>query len=413
MTDKQLIDKLILEWSWRCEKGYPDLGNEKDLKILESIVGEEVVENLFELEREFNPLKWEDLTGAGYKRGRLEKFLQKIKQGVPFDTTDGKQVQISFINTENESEDSIESAFEKEDQRELKRLVGGTISKAKFFEDKDGNTYSIEDFLKTQEFGGRGKGSATREEDRNLKLLQDQIKKLVEENDGNPIKVFVEGQEPEEISDAQTQRGMPKSDFNLINIIDKNSEPTIFISHKKKGDATAFLRWGGFTRYDKHHEVQQFNEALKDIISKTPQWEGKLPRETSFTKRVEDPELAGKLIYGPHYGENFSKQSVNIVIQGDITLEKNGSSYKLTGDTTLIPPELPSNEQYHPHLTSTFRSDRRNFDIPTNEAIARPKAGAYKYTTVYLLENGEFKEIKGLTKEGLELSLEEEEHEIE
>lgn len=37
MTDKQLIDKLILEWSWRCEKGYPDLNNPKDIKILEEL----------------------------------------------------------------------------------------------------------------------------------------------------------------------------------------------------------------------------------------------------------------------------------------------------------------------------------------------------------------------------------------
>jgi len=37
MTDSQLIDKLLLEWSWRCEKGYPDLDNPKDLQILESL----------------------------------------------------------------------------------------------------------------------------------------------------------------------------------------------------------------------------------------------------------------------------------------------------------------------------------------------------------------------------------------
>jgi hypothetical protein len=32
-----VIDKLLLEWSWRCEKGYPDINNKKDLKILEEI----------------------------------------------------------------------------------------------------------------------------------------------------------------------------------------------------------------------------------------------------------------------------------------------------------------------------------------------------------------------------------------
>jgi len=33
----KLIDRLILEWSYRTEKGYPDLDNEKDLEVFESM----------------------------------------------------------------------------------------------------------------------------------------------------------------------------------------------------------------------------------------------------------------------------------------------------------------------------------------------------------------------------------------
>ena len=35
----KLIDKILLEWSYRCEKGYPDLNNETDLALFESIFG--------------------------------------------------------------------------------------------------------------------------------------------------------------------------------------------------------------------------------------------------------------------------------------------------------------------------------------------------------------------------------------
>jgi len=45
MTDSQLIDKLLLEWSWRCEKGYPDLNNEEDLKLLENLFGIKLAED--------------------------------------------------------------------------------------------------------------------------------------------------------------------------------------------------------------------------------------------------------------------------------------------------------------------------------------------------------------------------------
>jgi len=34
-----LIDKIILEWSYRTEKGYPDINNEDDMKIFESLFG--------------------------------------------------------------------------------------------------------------------------------------------------------------------------------------------------------------------------------------------------------------------------------------------------------------------------------------------------------------------------------------
>lgn len=34
-----LIDKVILEWSWRCKKGYPDITNPEDLSILKEVFG--------------------------------------------------------------------------------------------------------------------------------------------------------------------------------------------------------------------------------------------------------------------------------------------------------------------------------------------------------------------------------------
>jgi len=33
----EIVDRILLEWSYRCEKGYPDLNNEEDLKIFEEV----------------------------------------------------------------------------------------------------------------------------------------------------------------------------------------------------------------------------------------------------------------------------------------------------------------------------------------------------------------------------------------
>ena len=34
-----ILDKVLLEWSYRCEKGYPDINNKKDIALFESIFG--------------------------------------------------------------------------------------------------------------------------------------------------------------------------------------------------------------------------------------------------------------------------------------------------------------------------------------------------------------------------------------
>ena len=34
-----LIDRTILEWAWMSEKGYPDINNENDLRVFESMFG--------------------------------------------------------------------------------------------------------------------------------------------------------------------------------------------------------------------------------------------------------------------------------------------------------------------------------------------------------------------------------------
>lgn len=39
-----LIDKLLVEWSWRCKKGYPDLTSADDLQILREVFGIDLTE---------------------------------------------------------------------------------------------------------------------------------------------------------------------------------------------------------------------------------------------------------------------------------------------------------------------------------------------------------------------------------
>ena len=88
-----LIDKVILEWSYRTEKGYPDINNKNDLKVFESLFGFNVLsENAFEREvrQKILDIASGDLEKMGddYRianKGKIDaaKFIEYIKTAYP------------------------------------------------------------------------------------------------------------------------------------------------------------------------------------------------------------------------------------------------------------------------------------------------------------------------------------------
>lgn len=337
-------------------------------------------------EADFNALTFFDLA----KRGgfRFQILADKIKNGSAFELVGGESTPLQFINPDHAD------IFASGDSTEIKKLAPTSTNSFKFFKDDAGKEYSIKDLQKNQEFGGRGKGSGTIVEDYNLKLLKDLIAKLKEENGGNPINVVVGGKTYSDIVDAESQFGTPKSDFNLI---DSKGNPVVFISHKKAGgkgaSANDFIRWSGYTMYKDHPEVKAFNEALAKWVDKNNPGEG-LPNKSRFISRIEDKELIQKLIYGPKFGEGFSKDNVSIILQGKIDLNPKGNNtYELTSQHDEIPPSIPEGE-YYPYLTSAYRADREMFGIKNNEAIVMTKAQSGRSSNVYELQNGEFVKVR-------------------
>lgn len=75
MTDEQLVDRLLLEWSWRCEKGYPDLTNEEDLRILENQLGINFQKEIKEAKQ-----KGDYVTGVLKYAGVEESVIQTVMQ---------------------------------------------------------------------------------------------------------------------------------------------------------------------------------------------------------------------------------------------------------------------------------------------------------------------------------------------
>ena len=380
-----IIGKVVQEWSWRCRKGYPDLDSQEDLEVLKEYLqnlglDSPIVENIY------NALKFGDLNKPG-REYRAGVIADKIANKEPFLLQNQTEKTLEFTDPE------YMEIFKSEDVLKIKEIGGVRVNNFKFFKDSTGKEYGLGDLKKDVKFGGKGKGSGTVVEDRALAALQRQIDKAVEEENG-PIRIEVGGKIYEDITQAKTQPGHPKSDFNLYN---SNGEPVVFISHKKSGRSGPspkdFIRWGGYTQYKDHPEVQQFRQALENFLQENDL--ERLPSSTAFIKEIKDDELVLKIVYGHDYGKGFGINNVQIIMQGTVTLEptQSSSTYKLTSPHTLINGQLPEND-YRPLLSGKYRSDREMFGIPTLEAIAQPSPVAIQSTNVYRLEKGEFVKVK-------------------
>jgi Mn-dependent DtxR family transcriptional regulator len=107
----KVIDKLLLEWSWRCEKGYPDIHNPADRKILENLLTEhnipvlEIFDKLYEnnSNAEIFEKKVQSLNIS--KPGAVIQVFEKLSQQ--------QQSQIIQVISNNYSIDSFEKNIKK------------------------------------------------------------------------------------------------------------------------------------------------------------------------------------------------------------------------------------------------------------------------------------------------------------
>ena len=379
-----VFDKFLTKYSYKFPKGYPDMNNEQDILILESIFSK------IGLHEIFKQLSFGDLKKRGGYRFKI--VADKIKQGVPFNLSDGDSTTLQFINPE------YQQAFEQGNTDKIKSFSPNQINLFKFFKDDSDSEYSISDLLKDPDLGGKGAGSGTAVEDYNLRLLNNKIQERIEQNDGEPINVLVNGETYYNIMGAETQPGHPKADFYLF---DENNQPQVWISHKKAGgkeaSANDFIRWSGYTMYANEPEIKEFNDALRTFLSDN-NLPG-IPPSTKFVSPIKnepDRNLIQKLIYGPEFGKEYSKDNVNIILQGEIRLVPQGPNlYKLDSEHTISPPNIPQ-EDYYPYLVASYRHDRNMFGIRHNEAIVMTKVVATSATNLYELIDGKFIRIKPL-----------------
>jgi hypothetical protein len=301
---------------------------------------------------DFKILSHVDLTKRGGQR--LTTFLDKIANGDEFLTTKGLVV------------------IEKDQHKMLSEVMGAKGFKATIRGKIKARRIVLEypkDFLKSQEFGGRGIGGGTLKEDIELNSLQKQIKKIINDT-GKPYVLVKHGTKNFKITDAESTPGTPKSDFHLL---DEKGQEVIWISHKDGSTEKHFQQWGGISQRSEptihnHKETQSFIKDLKKSFPKG------LPRATTLYRKIKSKNLKMWSVYGNDYGKKEGQQNTSILLQGPVKLKKVGRTYQLSATGVHLNGESIKGG-FEPVFAAIYKPDRSDAGVKGTRIVIMPIGG--------------------------------------
>jgi hypothetical protein len=144
------LDLFFKKFSYKFPKGYPDMKNEQDILLLESLVNKILDEEII-LEKK---LEWKDLSDESRKYYRLEVIADKIANKGPFKLENGKEEVLKF------DKDSYATLFKTQNVNDIRTTGGKNINKFPFFRDSQNNPISLSDLTKTKDLGSSGGSKA-------------------------------------------------------------------------------------------------------------------------------------------------------------------------------------------------------------------------------------------------------------
>ena len=342
------INKFLKLYSYKFDKGYPDMNNEQDILLLENILNE--------LDIKVN-LKETNLSRGQLKKyeSRVRKFVDQILGNNPFETVGGEVINITSI-----VDAGTEFGLDADAEEVVKSIMSnqGTLLVKGNIDDKD-VTLNTNQLKKTKDYGGRGAGSGTRVEDA---ALADAVFGLNKLDEGKPVNILFNDVVYSDITTATTVPKTPKADFSFN---DSEGNRKIFVSHKAGSTAKDFQQYGGVTAIADESEVQSFVEAVKNALQDPNQMEpGK-----GFRRKVNSPEIIRKTVYGLDYQpkKDYGINNVQGLLQGPLTFEETKNSkgekiFKLDSNHTILNPDLPEGD-YEAYFYVTMRRNRNQFGI--------------------------------------------------
>ena len=224
-----IFDKFFTKFAYKFDKGYPDMNNDQDVLLLESLISE-VVGYKFKLSEKV--LNWGDLSSDSRKFIRLTVIDNKIKNGTPFKLEDGREEILTYID------DSYSDLFANQKVVDIKSKLGSKTNTTPLFKDSQGNNISFRDMSKTPDLGGSGKAKVDSSERQEMGLI-DAINSF-------PEKPFtLVGANGEKIENVTGARKMPnpKEGEAYTDVVVETTKGDVNIS--AKGTSSPSIAGGG------------------------------------------------------------------------------------------------------------------------------------------------------------------------
>ena len=285
---------------------------------------------------------------------RIEIFLKKYKAKDSFEIKGNKSVVLDVNN-------DLIKAIEAKDVKEINKIG---------IQDTAGNQYSFGKLEKTKEFGGKGVGFSTRDEDKELKSLNDQMDEIRVNIKSATVPIKV-GRTIFNVAAAVTTPGTPKSDFHLV---DSDGNEVVWVSHKKGRTSKDISQWGGISAkkepdISKHTETKSFITALKKM------YPGGLPRATTLMRKIKNKNLKMKSVYGNQYGNDLGRQNVSILLQGTVKLVKKGKSFILDSSNIHLNGASLDNTEFEPVFMAIYKGDRSDAGVKGTRIVISALGG--------------------------------------
>lgn len=253
--------------------------------------------------------------------------------------------------------------------QEIESRIPARMSKVRLADVKTGREYPISKITKTAEFGGKAdKGvGGTAKEDAQLAALRDAIDAAKAEEKSSTIKIKV-NHKIYDAFDAASTHGTPKSDFHLVDI---DGREICWISHKDGRTARDFQQWGGMTEKSEpkifyHPETQAFLADLRVAYPKG------VPPGTTVFRKIKDKKLKMLSVYGNNYGGPEGQQNVSLMLQGAVSLKKQGNVYLIDAYHVHFNGDDMTGA-YEPVLTAKYTSGRQFGGLQNTRALILPE----------------------------------------